>query len=53
MGNLIWAIQLEKAFSWFHDTASDEARANLATRERWFAAMKRINCLICDGPITE
>lgn len=52
MQTVIHAMQLEAAFQWYHANANAESSANLATRERWFAAMKRINCTICERPLT-
>lgn len=46
------AIQLEAAFQWYQTNASVEAREALNTREKWFAAMRRINSTICDRALT-
>ena len=47
MTALIHAIQLQMAYDWFLSNASE-----FKSRARWFWAMKRIHCLICEGPIT-
>ncbi len=46
MKNLIHGIQLQMAYDWYIANASE-----FKSRARWFWAMKRINCLICEGPI--
>jgi hypothetical protein len=46
------AIQLEAAFQWYQHHASDEARSHLNTREKWFAAMRRINSTICERALS-
>lgn len=48
---IIHAMQLESAYQWYQHNSNEECARNLADRSKWFAAMKRINCVICERPL--